>query len=204
MDWATFLKDNSQSLFTLGGVFLGSLITFLISFLNNVFQAKEREKERQEQRRDAKIQSREKWIERDILKITDLIEKMYKLLSEIRGIKIEVDSLISGKEIGLVTQEEFDTKYKSLYDNLPELDIEVNQVKDMIGGLVYSFTETEILSSYGDLVDALNTYVNQEGEDFKNILNEQKESSNSDINIFSESVGKFQRALREKLISLRE
>jgi hypothetical protein len=50
MDWATFFQENSQSLFTLLWVFLGSVITYAINFQSLRTQARERDKERYEQR----------------------------------------------------------------------------------------------------------------------------------------------------------
>ena len=107
MDWATFFKDNSQSLFTLGGVFLGSLITFLISYVNQRFEAKERDKDRAEKRRDAKIQAREKWIERDILKIMDYLDTMLKLYSEEKFLQLQNDIALEAIERFPSTPEEF-------------------------------------------------------------------------------------------------
>jgi hypothetical protein len=63
MDWNTLLS-----------VFLGGILATIPIILSNGFQAKEMEKDRQEQTREAKIQSREKWIERDILEIIESID----------------------------------------------------------------------------------------------------------------------------------
>jgi hypothetical protein len=61
MDWATFFKDFGQSLFTLGGVFLGSAITFLINYINLRNQSREREIDRQEQRRELNVVDPKNW-----------------------------------------------------------------------------------------------------------------------------------------------
>ena len=83
MDWATFFKDNSQSIFTLGGVFLGSFITFLISYLNNRFEAKERDKDREEARKEAKTQLSLELMRNDVKIIEDLIDDTLTSLNQV-------------------------------------------------------------------------------------------------------------------------
>jgi len=205
MDWATFIKDNSQSLFTLAGVFLGSIITFVISYLNNRFQAKEKDKDREEQRREAKIQSKEKWIERDILKMMDALEKMLRLLADSRSWQNQHELLTDGKSSGVLTQQELVSKLRSVYDKVSNMFSEVSQIGSEIFTLVDSFEETEIVSSYAEFSSKLDTCLSKEIEYMQNKLNPQPlEESAREWDKVSESAGKFHRALRNKLISIRE
>ena len=52
MDWATFFENNAQSIFTLGGAFLGATLALFGVFINNWFQSQERDKDRKEVRRE--------------------------------------------------------------------------------------------------------------------------------------------------------
>ena len=108
MDWASFFKDNSQSIFTLGGVFLGSLITFLISYLNNRFLAKESEKERQEQRKEAKTQLALELMRNDIMIIEDRIDSQLRAVDTIHTLSLR-------KSRGELSQDEMKKQLFSMY-----------------------------------------------------------------------------------------
>lgn len=91
MDWTTFFGDNSQSFLPLGGVFLGSAITFLISYLNNRFEARERDKDREEQRREAKTQLALELMRNDIKIIDDSINNSLQALELSRNLAFKRD-----------------------------------------------------------------------------------------------------------------
>jgi len=201
MDWATFFKDNAQSIFTLGGVFLGSLITFLISYLNNRFQAKERDKDRLEQRREAGIQNRQKWIERDILKIMDSVESLLSLFSELQNLGLRNYSILKQKDGSLFTQDELKLKVKEGHERFQEAIYESNQAFDLIGRLVFSFEEEDIHSSYSKFLDAVTDFMSTK---FGLNENPDEEAINNAWSNVKMDSGEFQRALRNKLISLRE
>lgn len=210
MDWATFLENNSQSLFTLGGVFLGSLITFLISYLNNIFQSKEREKDREDKRREGRIQAKEKWIERDILKIMDLVEYIITITSEVQSYGIRIELIASRKKHHSLSDDEFNKEFKSLLDRIPVQLYEGDRTFARIDELVYSFEEPEINSSYKDFRGARNDYWKQVSENFASRIEELASESAEQIDTrdsrrkMVESAGKFQMALRNKLIALRD
>jgi len=84
------------------------------------------------------------------------------------------------------------------------LEIELRHVWNLIGSLVYSFTDDEILSSYREVDVQLKTYVSQVIQETFNRFENEKKSDTSDINTVNESIGKLQRALRNKLISIRD
>ena len=87
MDWAAFFKENSQSWFTLVGVFLGSSITFLINHLNLRNQSRERDKDRKEAREAARIHLATELMLSDIKTIDDSLDNVLRVLNEIAKIK---------------------------------------------------------------------------------------------------------------------
>src|SRR5919108_2130726 len=90
MDWATFIRDNSQSLFTLAGVFLGSLITFLINFLNLRYQSRERDKDREEKRKEEQTQLSLELTRSDIKALESTIDSYLRGIAEMRRIRIQI------------------------------------------------------------------------------------------------------------------
>lgn len=195
MDWNSILTFAS-----------GALVALIPTIINNRFQSKEKEKDRLEQRRDARIQAKEKWIERDILRVMDSIETTLKLLSRTSSNKIQLEHILDGKISGLLTQEESDEKLRSLYNDLMAAYIEVNQAKDVISRIVYSFEDTEINTTYDNFVVAFSNYLRQEREYMDDKFSDKTTGEYEEGNWFnvSNSAGKFHKTLREKLISLRE
>lgn len=208
MDWATFFKDYGQSLFTLGGVFLGSLITFLINYLNLRNQSKERDKDREEQKREAKIQAREKWIERDILTIMDSVDRILKYLSESSDFSTYFTELTNGKKAGIFSENEYLERKKSLFDSLSNRYTEVHQVNNLINKLVFSFSEQEIELRWARFAKSAAAVLDKHTEYMENQLNEEPvgESGVDDTWLQTAAVdaGKLHQALRTKLISLRD
>jgi hypothetical protein len=191
MDWTAFIKDNSQALFTLGGVFLGSAITFLGNYLNNRFQAIENEKERLEKRREAKVQLAIELMKTDIKHIDDVNNLMFEILNKIKA-------LIMKKETGELTQEEF----------LTEFQLMLNSEKGVFAKLSESDTMTDILVYIhgDDIYSIFNNYKDLYEEYLKTIYNlsatdEEREKVYDKLVVAG---GKFQQVLREKLISIRD
>jgi hypothetical protein len=205
MDWATLFKENAQGLFTLGGVFLGSVITFGINWLNNNFQTKEREKDRQEQKREASIQSREKLEERDVLKVMDAGERLVKLLAEWTSVPYQYTFIKRGKDIGFITEEDFKEQVLSLQSKGPSQAIEIKQLQSLIEIIIYSFPGTELFSTCSDFINATNEMVSTNQTMAKELRKEERINKETEIwEKLNNNTGKFQRALREKLISLRD
>lgn len=205
MDWVAFFENNSQSLFTLAGVFLGSLITFLINYQNNRFQAKEHDKDREEKRKEASVHAKEKLIERDIQKIMDSIELILELSSKRRGKGFQFRTIIDGKESGLLTHEEANVQARLLYDTFSVEFTQVNQSLDMMSRLVRSFEDPQIISAYNTFVDVMEKYLKQELEN--NTYKEFADGFDMDNIIWpivTRQAGSFHRTLRDKLISLRD
>jgi hypothetical protein len=177
MDWATFFQDNAQSLFTLGGVFLGSLITFIINYLNLRFQSIESNKDRAEQRRQLEIHAREKWTEHDVLRVMDAIETIIKLISEIIHTRSELTD-----------------------DELAAVNKEYLQTGDKVIQLVNSFNDKDILKGFNDFTSAINNFIANLPELPKDDIDQRVNSSS--WKAVKMSAGKFQYALREKMISI--
>ena len=89
MDWTKFFETYGQSLFTLGGVLLGSLITFWINAQNLKYQSRERDKDRQEQRREAKTQLALELKRNDIRALQESIDNHLEGIAELRRIRMK-------------------------------------------------------------------------------------------------------------------
>ena len=191
MDWTTFIKDNSQVLFTLGGVFLGSVITLLGNFLNNRFQARESDKDRLEKRREAKSQLAIDLIRNDIKRIEDVSNLMFGFINEVKLLNLKRDN-------GKLTSQEWLAELQAMttYENgaiakLAELDT----TTDM---LVYIHGE-ETYSIYNDFKDLFSEYLG--------ILSNPSANEEDRENAYDKLIaggGKFQQTLRAKLISARD
>jgi hypothetical protein len=123
MDWAAFFRDYGQSLFTLGGVFLGSVITFLINWLNLRNQSIERDKDRNEQRREAKAQLALELMHKDIKLVDDTILVALGIMDTLKlarararlgvlpmeNLRAEMESILGSQTSKLSKLEELDT-----------------------------------------------------------------------------------------------
>jgi hypothetical protein len=191
MDWITFIKDNSQVLFTLSGVFLGSAITLLGNLLNNRFQARESDKDRLEKRREAKSQLAIDLIRNDIKRIEDVSDLMFGFINEMKLLNLKRDT---GKLTSKEWLEELQAKTtneNSVIAKLAELDT----TTDM---LVYIHGE-EIYSIYNDFKDLFTEYLN--------ILSNPSSNDEDIENAYDKLIAggaKFQQILRAKLISARD
>jgi hypothetical protein len=185
-------------------------MTLAISYLNNRFQAKERDKDRDENRRAAKIQAREKWIERDILKIIDLIEQTLTVVSEVHNFNARVGLLDSRKRSRQMSTDEFNKEFKSFLDRVPDLLFEGDRTFAKIEELVYSFPDPEIISSYKDFESARKIYWKQVSDNLvyriENLGSKltNKIDTHDSRDKLTQSAGRFHQTLREKLVSLRD
>ncbi len=136
MDWATFFKDYGQSLFTLGGVFLGSLITLVVSFLNNWFQSGERAKDREAARREAKIQITTELMKNDIRIIEESID------NDLKSFLVLGEALLRKKR-GELSDEEM---FKEIY-SINGQYFKLRGLSQIAEKLAYSFGD-ELYSEY--------------------------------------------------------
>jgi hypothetical protein len=170
---------------TLVAALVGALIATIPILISNLVQIYLHVSENR--RKDK--ETREKWIERDVLKVMDLTEKLLTLISQIRSINIRIAGIEQLKRTMHWTDDEARKEYKSTRDVADGLIMEANQTKDLMG-IVYSFDEPEIISAYLDLEEAVKISIN---------------SPQGEILIsLREKAGKLQKALRNKLISIRE
>ncbi len=195
MDWTTFFKDYGQSLFTLGGVVLGSFITFLISFLNNRFQAKERDKDRQEQRREARIQAIEKSVISDIDKAMDLLASLVKVLSEYGGYNFRNQILEEGRVKDILSPDEYERTIKSNIELHSARAQEIVTLIDSAGRFLYSFDD-EISSEYDTLLESVRSYIASKNPENKNM--------DDKAEYVFKKAGNLQRKLREKKVAIRD
>jgi len=199
MDWTSILTFAT-----------GALTALIPVIIANRFQAKEREKDRLEQRREAKIQTREKWIERDILKIMDSMEHLTTLMSEVENLSLRLIFVQNAKESSLLSTAEFTQELKVVYARVPVLTFESNRVLNIMANLVNSFEEPEINLSFKDFRSIGRAYSEQAIHNISSALISfggepvEQISTQNQRSQMSESAGKFQQALRNKLISLRE
>jgi len=194
MDWNTLIS-----------VVIGGLIATIGSILNNRFQAQERQKDREEQRRESKIQAREKWTERDILRIMDLLESLMKLLAEDKNLEWEQVILEDKKTAGVITQKEYMKAGGMLFVRIPERIQENANTLELMARLVYSFEKGDMVSSYEKFADAVQSWNSFDREGAHPHTENKKRQQKGrrlwfDVNI---AAGEFRRALREELISIR-
>ena len=154
MGWAAFFEENSQSIFTLAGVFLGSIITLAISTLNNRFQAKEREKERQLQQHEVKIQLTLELRKKDI-------EFLDESINETLHITQSMDILSQKRRDGRVSDDELIHELESMmYDErgmlakLCEIDNIADKIAYSLGEDFYSERET-FTQLWGEYAEAV-------------------------------------------------
>ena len=79
MDWATFFEKYSQSIFSLGGVILGSLTTLITLFVGSFFQRKSDERKRKWELEDRILTRRQDlWMSR-IKDARDLVDDYHEI-----------------------------------------------------------------------------------------------------------------------------
>lgn len=186
------LKANAQSLFALGGVLLGSLITFWINKSNLKQQSIERDKDRQEQKREAKTQLSLELKRSDIRIIEQSIDNHLKAMEEMR--RMNLRHLNSGDEKG-EEQSEFTSKLieeDGLYE-LVHISLVADKLAYSLGDEVYSEYKNFINLYGGYLVEFLRPSTEKEG------ISEMEFQANL-IRI----AGKLHLLLEEKLISIRD
>jgi hypothetical protein len=192
---------------------LNTLLTFIVGafaalipvIVTNRHQAKEREKDRLEQRREAKIQAREKWMERDILKIMDYVDTMVMMLSESRNLGLERSNILEQIENPLFTEDNIKSQAKLNFQRFLEVTFESNKTFDMMGKLALSFHDKSIDDGYFEFMDHVIKSFAVRDELNKNPASEKFRKD--EIAAWGEvrfSAGKFHWILREKLIALRE
>jgi hypothetical protein len=191
MDWATFFANNSQSLFTLAGVLLGSVITFVIGYINVRSQSLEREKDRQEQRREAKTQLALELMKNDIKVLEDTIDNMLKALNYIEHLSYKkIQEGLSREEI-----EEETSSIDGKYAKFAEMEKVGDKLAHSLGDQFYSHYEnffrfaTEYMSLCMDLQELDGSTVTSIGELRARL---------------GEAGGVLHTMLREKLISIRD
>jgi hypothetical protein len=191
---------------TLISVAIGGLIATIGSILNNRFQAQERQKDREEQRRHANIQAREKWTERDILRIMDLLESMMKLLTEEKTLWWDEVILDDKKEAGVLTESAYKKARGMLIARIPERIQETALTLELIARLVYSFEKGDIVSSYerfAQAAEAWNSFDKAGPHPHKESKKRKQETARLWFEV-SDAAAEFHGALREKLISIRD
>lgn len=193
MDWSTFFKDNSQSIFTLGGVFLGSLITFLISYLNNRFDAKERDKDRGEKRKEAKIELALELMRSDIKTVDESIDKTLMLIQHLQNIVWGLTGELSGIEIREKILKEF-----SSVDGRPSQLAEESMIADK---LAYALGE-DFHSAYDSFNNLSSEYM--EMYTYYNSESYSPEYVKELYERVTNSAAKLHNLMNEKLISLRD
>jgi hypothetical protein len=185
---------------TLIAALVGALIATVPILISNLVQIYLHISENRQKEKEARIQDKKKWIERDILEIMDSVAQMLRLTSESQEISTSgLDSLIQLKDVGLLAQDEYLIRAKSSLERLNIVHGEINEKVNTISRLVYSFGD-DISSEYDAFAMAMinfhKTRVN---------LAEKKVVLDADAWFkVKESAGKFQKALRNKLISIRD
>ena len=191
MDWTAFIKDNSQALFTLCGVFLGSAITLVGNYLNNRFQAKENDKERLEKRRETKVQLAIEIMKNDIKRIEDVNNLTFEFINQIKILNLKRDT-------GKLKPDEWLTELQLMVASEKGIVAKLAEFDTITEVLVYIHGE-ELYSMYNNFTDLFSQYLR--------VLANPSSTDDDRENAFDKLVaasGKFQQQLRKKLISLRD
>ena len=189
MNWTTFIKDNSQALFTLIGVFLGAAITFLGNYLNNKFQAKENDKNRQEKRKEAKPLLAIELMKTDLKHIDDLNNLIFEILNRIKILYLK-------RNRGLISQEELFVELRSMLTSVNGLVEEMSKLATKSEVLLY-IRGDEIYSTYKDCEKVFKEYLDVLGNQSATEDDQDKVSDN-----LIKNYGKLQKMLRDELISI--
>jgi hypothetical protein len=154
--------------------------------------------EKRQKEKEAKIQSREKWIERDILKIMDLTPQILILFTNWKSIDYQVTLLEGRLATGRGKAKDIDPQVQSLAIKAPLQFGEAMGLFNTIGELVSSFEEPAI-------IDAYNAFAESRPKNLQMANDEMEEKKEGAVwEKFIVNAGKFRRVLRDKLISLRE
>lgn len=174
----------------------GGLIAIIPVIISNRYQAEEKDKDRLEQRREAKIQSREKWMERDILKLMDFLDDLLNSFTEKSIFESDFADLQNEIENGLPANQELLANIQSERKRFKAIDNESTRTIDRMSKIVFSFEDEEIKSAFV-------SFTHEVVEDGKS------RESHFDTNKYNpmlvrKSAGDLHRVLRDKLISLRD
>ena len=186
---------------TLFATLVGALIATIPILFSNIVQIFLHVSERRQKEKEARIQAREKWIERDIVKVMESVDNLLAMFSEARALKLRRQSIIEQNQAGLYTDEELQLSLKESHQTAANVVVESNRTFDTISRFVYSFEEDEIKSAFNNLMDSYFKSMNGLETDGRGTYFEDDTSSWYYV---KSNAGKFQRALREKLISLRD
>jgi hypothetical protein len=175
---------------TLIAALVGAGIATIPILITSIVQIIIHISENRQKRREAKIQAREKWIERDVLKCMELVEAVVRLRGEIKRLDLRINRLENLTEPSHFTEDEISTRLKTLHENKENLFVELGQAIDKLGILVQSFGDGKIFVKSQNLYNTLNKF------------NEKDETVTWAA--IATNAGKFHEALRDLLISLRE
>jgi hypothetical protein len=172
-----------------------AVIPVMITLRN---QSREREKDREEARKEAKIQNRVKWLEKDILRLMEAIQIVLDELSYANRLLRETDTWpLKNIEI----PDDADTvppRMEDFNQRVVETSTKLFRAMAEIDSLANSFDE--IQSEYRLFIVTIYEYRR------KFVAKKPNETENQTVNwrTVCDSAGKFHKALREQLISLRE
>ncbi len=116
---------------------MGGLIAVIPVLITIRNQSIERDKDREEARREAKIHAREKLMERDILSIMDLVNKVLESLAVSGELRNETDFEQSMNAIATLVysldEKNVEERWRELYYDIIDLQ-EINENPDGMGG----------------------------------------------------------------------
>lgn len=181
---------------TLFAALVGALIATIPILISNLVQIILHASEMRQKNREAKLQAREKWIERDILTIMELIERLVRFGVQNEVLDLQLSSLKkrikTGPRDSDKTHREKLAVYREQADNLYG---QAQEVADRLGTLVYALDDAEIHNKFAEFLNARNQY------------SQNKKSSNSATSSWIEVVeraGYLHKVLRDYLISIRD
>jgi hypothetical protein len=175
---------------TLIAALVGAGIATIPILLSNIVQIILHISDNRQKRRSAKIQAKEKWIERDILKMMDLVEGVVRLRGDIDQLKIRRTSLEEDIKSNPRKKNEISATLKTYRDFSDDLFTKLNETTDKLNILMNSFSDKEMLIKCGELFNSINKF--------------NKKSDTENWLLVGRTAGILHELLRNKLISLRE
>lgn len=180
-------------------VIVGGLIATIPILISNLVQIYLKRMEIKQKEKEAKIQAKEKWIERDILAIMGSIEQLLKTISTIASYELWRDILDEDVKAGMYSEEEYFSKLKLNTETIRGLGLEKLQTLNEISRLVWSF-EDEIIEGYNKFNTAITEYIREKNKEIQGLQNE---SGKKWLHVRFYA-GIFHAVLRDKLISIRD
>jgi hypothetical protein len=180
---------------TLIAALVGALIATIPILISNIVQIILHVSEIRHKEREAKRQAREKWLERDILTVMGLIERLAKL--DLQNIKLDLhrSSLEEKMKAGSLDADKLRPELDLRREEAEGIYIQAQEIIERMNTLTLSFDDVEINNKCTDFVNARIQYMQNKSEN---------KGETKDWVTLGQKAGYLHKVLRNKLISIRD